>query len=148
MSVLTAFDLCYQLDLGTDTLKDVVDDALAHDRVLTVTANRPAADLARHVDDIKPTVVKILDQATGTANYLFPEWVISQVALYKGFQPASLGEAVAILSTESRDPNRTHLHEWLNFTRPNEVICPGGPPGNGGPHPTFGTVPCRRHRPK
>jgi len=144
---LTAYDLCYQVSLDSDPLKDVVDYALAHDRVLMVTGNRPALDLAVQVDDVKPAVVKVLDLTSGTSRYLFPEWVISQVALNKGAAAETLVEAVGMLVADTRYPNRTHLHEWLNLTRPNQAWCPGAP-GRDGPHPTVGTVPCWKHRSK
>lgn len=148
MSVLNAYDLCYQYDLQTDEFKSVLDYALTKGRMLTVTANRPAADLARHVDEVRPAVVKVLAEAGGTARYIFPEWVISQVTANTPFTAESLGEVVEILTAETRQQGRPHVHEWLNLTQPHKVQCAGGPPGSVGSHPTYGTVPCWEHRPR
>lgn len=136
---LTAFDVSYRDTLDT-TLTTFVDNALAEGRVLTVTADRPAVDLARHVEDTKADVVIVVDQRRATRGYVFPEWVTQQVMARRGGMLSSFTEAINVVTGDSIDIGRDHFHEWLNFDRPVDQECPGPPR-----HLTLGPIPCRKH---
>lgn len=144
-SSLTAFDLSFRGQIE-GKLERIVNDALSRGRVLVVSTDREAADLAITDAKVKPDVIKVVDRAGAGQGVIFPGWIASQVARESGRRAASLLQAVKILAKEDLVADRDHLHEWLNFARPKPVECPGGPPGSKGRHLTFGAVPCRNHR--
>lgn len=144
-SSLTAFDLSYRGEVE-GRLKRLVNDALSTGRVLVVSGDRRAEDLAVTVAKVRPDVIEVVDKKGTGRGMIFPEWVTVQVARERGRRAKSLLQAVKILAEEDLEADRDHIHEWLNFARPTPVECPGGPPGSRGKHLTFGAVPCRNHR--
>jgi hypothetical protein len=143
-SELAILDVAYRVTSAAGRLGDGLADVLRYGRVLTVSSDRPAAEVARQAEEIEAEVVAVVDATHALVAYVIPDWVRSQTAQYLRVERVSFADSIGLLEREPRDRARGHFHEWLNFDRPQEKICPGRPPE--GAHATLGAVPCRRHR--
>jgi hypothetical protein len=141
---LTAFDVAYRPQAGDVEVAQVLQDAFVGGRVLTVSARRSAINVAREVDATNAYAVIVVDHQNLVQGYLFPDWMNRQIERNLNSSVSTLTQALKILSQQQRDYSRSHVHEWLNFDRPPLQFCPGKPPE--GPHVTFDSVPCSRHR--
>ena len=131
MDEVTAFDLAFRGEL-TDDLSEIFQHALDQGCVLTASQNSPAPQIAKHAATLGAEVICVVDQARSPVGYIFPGWVTKQVTTNRA-PVATLVEAVDLLVAEAKQPGRLHLHEWLNFDRPEARTCPG----KGKPHKTF-----------
>lgn len=142
---LLVYDLAYRDATPSTELRYGLDDALAHGRVLTVSGDRVALDVARQADDVQADAVVVLGAQHEIVGYVIPEWIRTQLQRERNVRAQTLTEAVKVLAQEPLDSGRTHLHEWLNYARPQPRTCPGNPPYEMA-HITLGPVPCSRHR--